>query len=120
MSDLPIEIKKENIFKKFFKFVKNIFKKEPKVQNETVEEEYIIPKERKVTELYKVDNLDEITSSVIEENNKKIKMQEIIDIIEKNPSTLEKLDIAKLEIIDNYYKEKIDEYKKKLANISSN
>ena len=41
-------------------------------------------------------------------------MEEIIKIIEKEPELLKKLDIPKLEMIDNYYKEKIAEYKKKL------
>lgn len=43
------------------------------------------------------------------------KLKEIIEIIEKHPSTLQKLDIEKLEVIDNYYIEKIAEYKKKIG-----
>ncbi len=45
------------------------------------------------------------------------KMEEIIAIIEKNPNTLKKLDIRRLEIIDRYYIDKIEKYKNKLAKI---
>lgn len=41
-------------------------------------------------------------------------IEEIIQIIEKNPNVLENLDISKLEFIDLYYKRKIIECKKKL------
>ncbi len=44
-------------------------------------------------------------------------VEKIIQIIEKNPNTLENLDISKLEIIDMYYKRKIAECKRKLKRV---
>ena len=68
-----------------------------------------------IKEKYKVE-INEINSNIIKDLNRKRKMEEIIQIIERKPETLKKLDIPKLEIIDRYYKEKIIEYKKILNN----
>ena len=71
-------------------------------------------KSNKIIDLYKVENIDEKNAEIIKKNNQERKMEKIIKIIEKEPELLKKLDIPKLEMIDNYYKEKIAEYKKKL------
>lgn len=68
--------------------------------------------------LYKINIPDEVNSKIINESKRKRKLLEIIQIIENNPETLEKLDIPKLEVIDNYYKEKIIECKKKIESLS--
>lgn len=121
MNNLPIEMKKDNIFKKFIKFIKNIFKKEQTIEKGTINEaKYVVPKTKKLNDLYKVNNLDNSKANISNKNNNDKKMHEIISIIENNPSVLEKLDISRLKIIDNYYVEKIDECKKKLANVASN
>ncbi len=115
-NNLPTEVKNNNIFKKIFNYIKTIFKK--KTSNETIEnsQESVIPKKKtKITELYKVENLDKLNADVIREANRKNKIEEIIQIIEKDPETLKRLDIPKLEVIDQYYKDKITECKKKLS-----
>lgn len=71
-----------------------------------------------INELYKINISDEVISKIIARNNKKKKLAEIIQIIEKNPETLEKLDVIKLEIIDRYYKHEIKKYRTKIANVS--
>lgn len=110
MSKLPVKLKKQNIFEQFYNYIKKFLKKEKNIGNETIK-----AKESNMTEKYKVYNIDKINADLIKEVNKKNKMEEIIQIIEKNPEALEKLDIPKLEIIDNYYKERIIEYKRKLG-----
>ena len=77
-------------------------------------------KSNKIIDLYRVENIDEKNAEIIKKNNQKRKMEEIIKIIEKEPELLKKLDIPKLEMIDNYYKEKIAEYKKKLSKPTAN
>ena len=111
---LPIEIKKDNIFKRFFNYIKKIFQKTSNVQN--IEENQIEKKKTKINELYKIENLEKVNANVIKQINRQNKIEEIIQIIEKEPKILEKLDIPKLEIIDKYYKDKIIEYRKKLSN----
>ena len=72
----------------------------------------------KIVENYKVTNLDEVNARIVEEANRNRKLEEIIQIIEKDSNLLEKLDVPKLEIIDKYYKDKIIRYKKKLGILS--
>ena len=115
-SKLPVEVKKDNILKKFFKYIKNIFKKKTSMEDiEEIGESAIEKNKSKITELYKLENLDEVNANVIREANRKNIIEEIIRIIEKEPEILKKLDIPKLEVIDQYYKEKIIEYKKRLS-----
>lgn len=113
-NDLPAEVKKDNVFKRLYKFIKSFFSKYEK--NNIVEDTAVIEKETKIRELYKVANLEEISSNIINEANKKRTLEEIIQIIEKEPEILKKLDIPKLKVIDKYYKDKIIEYRKKLEN----
>lgn len=65
-------------------------------------------------DLFRINGLEEKNAQLIKKNSNKIMMNEIIAIIEKNPYMLEKLDISRLEIINEYYKRKIREYKKKI------
>lgn len=117
MINLPIEFKKENIFKRIKRIIKSIFIKKPKIETEILLNNNHKGRPNKViSELYKVNDVMD-TDVVV---NKKQKMQEIIDIIEKDPSVLKKLDIKKLQIIDNYYIEQIEIYKKKLAKAKKN
>lgn len=113
-NNLPAVIRKNTILKKMVNFMKNIFKKRKKAKK--------IPKEveceSKINELYKVADLEENNKKVVKEEIKKEKLFEIIQIIEKNPETLKKMDIHKLEVIDRYYKNEIEEYKKKIAKVS--
>ena len=57
--------------------------------------------------------LDDSSMEEINKQNKINKLEEIFQIIEKEPRVLEKLDIEKLKIIDKYYKYKVSECKKK-------
>ena len=77
--------------------------------------EPLLKSKSKFTEIYKVNNLENVNEKIRKETKRQNKIKEIIQIIEKNPETLEKLDISKLEIIDNYYKQKIMECRRKLA-----
>lgn len=43
------------------------------------------------------------------------KMSEIIKTIEKNPEVLEKLNLERLKIINDYYIYQINEYKKRVS-----
>ena len=52
----------------------------------------------------------------MEEILKKYKLKEIIQMIEEHPELLDTLDIPKLEIINNYYKEELEICKKKISN----
>jgi len=115
--DLPVELKKDNIFKRIFNNIKRLlFNK--KNNNVMVESTPIIDEKINFTDFYKVENLEHVNASIIRDINNKNKIEEIIQIIEKNPDTLDKLDIPKLEIIDNYYKNKVLEYKNKIARLS--
>lgn len=120
-NNLPAEMKNENIFKRLFNFVKNIFKKDTNIQN--IEQNNTVYDEdkkstNKITELYKVSGMDEVNEEYRKKEDKRKKIEEIIQIIEKEPKTIKKLDISQLEVIDNYYKEKIAECKMKIAKLS--
>ncbi len=75
--------------------------------------------ESKFKKSYKVEGLDEKNREIVDKEKNRKKMEEIIEIIEKKPELLENLNVPKLEIIDNYYKEKISECKRKLAKLSN-
>lgn len=65
-----------------------------------------------IKEMYKVENIDDVYKKLYEKIKKEQKLDEIIEIIEKNPELLEKISTDKLEIIDNYYTEKISKLEK--------
>lgn len=112
--NLPVEVKKNNIFSRIITFLKNKFGKKQIINSDKINEP-MPSKQNSIREAYKVDNIDSINSKIIRENNQKRKMEEIIQLIEKEPSVLNELDVNKLEIIDEYYKRKIIELKRKLA-----
>lgn len=121
-SNLPVEVKRESFFKRIFNFLKRTFGREEKC-NST----YIVNTDssdktnaENLKGQYKVENLELKNEEVIKRENQRRKLQEIIQIIENNPDSLEKLDISKLEIIDNYYAEKIAENKLKIAKLKLN
>jgi len=103
---LPIEAKEINFLKKITNFIKKIFYKNKSAINE---------KSKENDKFYQEEKLN---VKLIKEINEKKTLQEIIAIIEKNPEIMKNLDIHKLEMIDNYYKEQIEECKKKIARIS--
>lgn len=82
-----------SIFKK-----KNLMLEEPKVEVET----------KKNFELSDLEKLRK-------ESENRQKINEIIDITEKNPGLLENLSIKQLQVIDNYYDESLEEINKKIA-----
>lgn len=114
-----IKAEKNSIFSKIANFINKIFggKKYIRNKEEQKETDFVNSKIQR-DGLYRVNIPDEINSNTINESKKKRNLFEIIQIIEKNPETLEKLDVSKLEVIDNYYKEKIIECKKKIENVS--
>lgn len=114
-NNLPIKAEKNNIFKKIILFFKKIFVKEQVVIQPN--KKIFAESENKLNEQYKVEDI-EFISKVAKRENKKIKLEEIIQIIEKEPQTLEKLELEKLQIIDQYYIDKIAEYNEKLTNMS--
>lgn len=115
MSNLPIKVKEDNIFRKILKLFFNIYKTKQNNEINSIEER---KDTKKLSEKYKINDLNEINADIIKKANERMKMEEIINIIEEKPELLENLSISKLEIIDRYYKEKIVEYKKKIANQS--
>lgn len=114
--NLPIEVKESNIFGKIFTYVKNIFKKSNK-QDLPNEETKILDNDKKKKPLFEFENITDNTSK---EKNKKQILEEIIGIIEKRPDMLENLEIEKLEIIDMYYKNKVNECRIKLNKKNAN
>lgn len=114
-----MKTKKDNFFKRFIKFFKKILKNENTESIENNKKEDNIKNEfsynkKTFLEEYKVEKQDTIQNNLSNDFKQK-KLEEIIYIIEKYPYTLDKLDIDKLEIIDNYYIDKIAEYKKKIG-----
>ena len=112
MNNLLIKYKSKNIFQKFISFLKNVFKKVPKTEIKVEIENQ--PLQPTIAEKCKAEG-------IVSKNNKsgeRKTMQEIIDIIEKNPGALEKLSIKKLELIDQYYVDKINQYRQMLDNMA--
>lgn len=58
--------------------------------------------------------LDDNSMEKVNRQNKINQLEEIFQIIEKDPKLLENLDLERLKIIDKYYKYKISECKKTL------
>lgn len=108
---LPIEVKKDNIFTRLFNFLKSVFKKQDKETSEKENKELM----NKNSD-FKENNLEKLKFETMTRRNPQKVIEEIIQIIEKNPNVLENLDIEKLEIIDMYYKRKIVACKRKLKN----
>lgn len=110
---LPIEVRKINFLKKITNFIKKIFyHANNKKQGDLAE----IFDGNDEVDSYK--GIEEFNSILIKEINQKKTVQEIIPIIEKNPEIMKHLSVHKLEIIDNYYQEQIEEYKNKIAKVS--
>lgn len=114
---LPVQFKKDNIFKRFINFIIRPFTKK-QYTNDDNSQPVIIEPEKNINqstdtntlEQYKVDNAGQINSNAIKAANQTKTLEEIIQIIEKEPSMLEKLDIDKLKIIDQYYDNEIKRY----------
>lgn len=111
--NLPIKAKNESFFKKIINYIKLFLGNNEK---ENIEEKATV-EATSIDELYKVENVDE--QKTVKEINKKNKIEEIIQIVEKNPEILDTLNVLRLETIDNYYKEKIAEYRRKISNYSN-
>ena len=109
-NNLSAQARKDNFLKESINS-----KKEKHIKSANIEKNDAT-KINKMRETYKVKNINELSADIIKEANKKKITEEIIQIIEKRPDMLKNLDICKLEIIDQYYKDKIIEYKKKIAN----
>ena len=107
---LPIEIKEKNPFNKVLNFIKNIFKKQKLDDVKTNEE--VVTTEDLNNQMESFIKYTEYKTS--KNKTKRETLEEIIKIIEKKPELLENLDVKKLEIIDKYYKIKVNEYKNKL------
>ena len=118
MNNLPMKIEEDGFFQRIIKWIKSFFRRDKVVS----ENSKIEPKEQKRTIMmsYKVKNLENVNSEIIRRNNQRRTLEEIIQIIEKHPSSLWNLDIRKLKLIDNYYKEEIQKYKKKLEKMPNN
>ncbi len=82
-----------SIFKK-----KNLMLEEPKAEVETKKN-------------FELNDLEKLRK----ESENRQKINEIIDITEKNPGLLENLSIKQLQVIDNYYDESLEEINKKIA-----
>lgn len=105
---LPIEVKEDNIFKKIFSYIKNIFNK--KDEHHEIKES--IKNKDDNEEFYKLkEKLMKNNNQYVQKRSSKKIMDEIIELVEENPDMLEKLDIEKLEIIDRYYEQRIIECK---------
>lgn len=97
----------------FIDKIKNFFRKIFGKQNKVIVEDKLLNVEKtsEYTNNFKASLSD---STNIEEMKKNSKILEIIDIIEKEPKTLKKLSMDKLEVIDNYYVDRIFEIDKKI------
>jgi len=113
--ELPAKIN-ESFFKRFMNYIKRFFGKKYEIEEIKKEPEKQIKKEYVVPTTIKQYKFNENVSKYMEIERKLEKMKEIINIIEKNPYILEKLDCSKLEIIDLYYKKEIMEINGKIRN----
>ena len=116
-NNLPV--KSKNVFwHRIVNRIRGFFRKEKPKIDVPVEEikETEVPGNTSFIEKYQVEEAKKLTENVIKENIRRNNIEDIIKIIEERPELLDELDIDKLRIIDNYYTEKIEEYKKKLAN----
>lgn len=115
-NNLPVK-SKNSFWNRIVNRIKGFFRKEKPDIDMQVEEvrEFETVEKSGFVEKYQVEEAKDLTENVIKENIRRNNIEDIIQIIEKNPELLDELDIDKLRIIDNYYKEKIEEIKKKLA-----
>lgn len=109
MNKLPIETKEEKGFKKWLNFFKKIFtnKRYSEIEVEENKEKSNV-KSRNIRELYRVDIKDEKVNELkfIEDDLKNKKMEDIINMIEKDPQMISALDLSMLKNIDKYYVKK--------------
>ena len=111
-NQLPIKWK-SNIFTRFINFFRKNKIKEKNVKatevGSTINENKNITPNNNLTLNF--------TYEKSESQKKHEALQDIIKMIENNPNTLYKLDIQKLNIINNYYDEKILKLEKHLARL---
>lgn len=111
-NQLPIQ-RESNIFIRFINFFR---KKKINKKNATVTGENSTINESKDVTLSSNLNLN-FTHEKNDIQKKQEALHDIIKIVEKNPDILYKLDIQKLNIINNYYDEKIIKLEKRLAKL---
>lgn len=115
-NNLPIQVNKNGVLGRITTFIRRFLYKTKYKSTENIIQDTKQIENNKFTKNYKIDNFNEVNENMLKENNRKKTITEIIFLIENNPEILEKLDVPKLKVIDNYYTEKIAECKRKLAN----
>ena len=112
-NNLP-QIYNENIFKKFFKYIRNLFSfKKDSINNEIIVNENNY-KEQNLKEKF-IDNIKIENNNAIDENKKKKIMEDLKD----NLQLLEECSNEKLEKILEYYLNENEEKKKILQKLSA-
>jgi len=113
MGNNSLSVKENNIFSKIKCFLKSLFYKEQKNEEKVVENEI------------KTENnnsfLEEIKSQTNVENaGKEDAIKDIVNTVEKNPETLNKLSMKQLKYVNKYYDKELEEVDKKINKLKKN
>jgi len=113
MGNNSLSVKENNIFSKIKCFLKSLFYKEQKNEEKVVENEMKIENNNSF--------LEEIKSQTNVENaGKEDAIKDIVNTVEKNPETLNKLSMKQLKYVNKYYDKELEEVDKKINKLKKN
>ena len=69
--------------------------------------------ESSIQNKYKIEGLEEASKDIIKKAHNDRTLADIIRIVEQHPEVLKKLDLNKLKIIDQYYKDEIEKFRRR-------
>ena len=116
-NNLPSIVREDTFLVKCLNFIKSLFKKKEKniyINNSDKEDNPFLKEKYRIKEFSQMIYTDKLTEKIIEENEEKWEITEMIQMVEENPETLDKLEIQQLKKINNYYTNQIEECKKKI------
>lgn len=116
-NNLPSIVREDTFLVKCLNFIKSLFKKKEKniyINNSDKEDNPFLKEKYRIKEFSQMNDSDKINEKIIEEKKEKDEITEMIQMVEENPETLDKLEIQQLEKINNYYTNQIEKCKKKI------
>ena len=119
-NNLPSIVREDTFLVKCLNFIKSLFKKKEKniyikyINNSDKEDNPFLKEKYRIKEFSQMNDSDKINEKIIEEKKEKDEITEMIQMVEENPETLDKLEIQQLKKINNYYTNQIEECKKKI------
>ena len=116
-NNLPSIVREDTFLVKCLNFIKSLFKKKEKniyINNSDKEDNPFLKEKYRIKEFSQINDSDKINEKIIEEKKEKDEITEMIQMVEENPETLDKLEIQQLEKINNYYTNQIEKCKKKI------